>query len=397
MLTLAALAAFSTLVPNGSLLGKVMCGYQGWFTAPGDGTGIDWFHYARKGKFEPGSSNIEYWPDTRELGSDEKFATPFQLKDGSTAYVYSANNPKTVDRHFEWMERYGLDGVFVQRFGSDLRSPDMNRFRTNVLKSCRAGAERHGRLFAVMYDLSGLNEGETSIVRNDWKRLRDELRLTESSRYLRDHGKPVVALWGIGFNDHRRYTLKECADLISFLKDDPTYGGCEVMVGVPTYWRTGDRDAVSDPDLLPTILKADVVSPWAVGRFGTPEAAADYARTTLKGDVDWCAAHGKAFMPVAFPGFSWHNMNPGSPQNQIPRLRGRFLESQFAAYRSAGAQMLYVAMFDEMDEGTAIFKCTNDTPAGASHFLDYEGLPSDAYLQMVGDETTILHRTAPGR
>ena len=47
--------------------------------------------------------------------------------------------------------------------------------------------------------------------------------------------------------------------------------------------------------------------------------------------------------------------------------------------------MIYVAMFDEVDEGTAIFKCVNDVPVGAgAKFIGYEGLPSDYYLRLTG-------------
>jgi hypothetical protein len=53
--------------------------------------------------------------------------------------------------------------------------------------------------------------------------------------------------------------------------------------------------------------------------------------------------------------------------------------------------MLYVAMFDEVDEGTAIFKCTNQPPVGDGvAFLTYEGLPSDYYLRLVGMAGKVL-------
>ena len=47
-------------------------------------------------------------------------------------------------------------------------------------------------------------------------------------------------------------------------------------------------------------------------------------------------------------------------------------------------------MFDEIDEGTAIFKCTNDPPVGASEFKTYEGLPSDHYLWLCREGGRLL-------
>ena len=95
-------------------------------------------------------------------------------------------------------------------------------------------------------------------------------------------------------------------------------------------------------------------------------------------------------MVFVFPGFSWHNMNPGRPFDQIPRRKGEFLWSQFVRSKQSGARSAYVAMFDEMDEGTAIFKCTNDPPTGESPFLTYDGLPSDHYLWLTGMGAKLL-------
>ena len=48
------------------------------------------------------------------------------------------------------------------------------------------------------------------------------------------------------------------------------------MIGVPTYWREGGRDAVTGDELKELhdiIMEADVVSPWTVGRYNTPKTA----------------------------------------------------------------------------------------------------------------------------
>jgi hypothetical protein len=75
----------------------------------------------------------------------------------------------------------------------------------------------------------------------------------------------------------------------------------------------------------------------------------------------------------------------GAALNAIPRARGEFLWSQFQSNKLMGAEMIYVAMFDEVDEATAIFKCTNDPPATEqTPFVTYEGLPSDFYLRLTG-------------
>lgn len=375
-----------------TLTGKVMCGYQGWFNAEGDGAERGFVHWTkRRGTLAPGNVKVDLWPDVSDLGPEERFPTGFKHADGRTADVFSPYKSATVWRHFQWMREYGIDGAFVQRFITDLRDPRALRHNNTVLAHCREGANRSGRTYAVMYDLSGLGTNRIQEVMDDWSSLHKRMQITEDPAYLHHHGRPLVAVWGVGFNDRRAYTLAECRRLVEFLKQDE----CSVMLGVPTGWRELNRDSVKNPALHELLGLVDVISPWTVGRYRDPAEAKRHGETTWRADLGWCAEKKIDFLPVVFPGFSWFNMY-GRQFDAIPRLKGQFLWSQFVAAKKAGATMIYVAMFDEVDEGTAIFKCTNDVPVGeGAKFLTYEGLPADFYLRLTGRGGKMLRDEVP--
>lgn len=383
------------VVDASTMTGKVMCGYQGWFNTPDDGAGRGWVHWGRK-PLGPGDASFDLWPDVSELGPDERFATGFKYPDGRVAEVYSAYNPKTVARHFKWMRDYGIDGVFLQRFVSGVGKPDVMSHYERVLSNVRAGAEQYGRAWGMMYDLSGTRSDQIQKVYDDWKLLVDRDHITRDKQYIHQNGKPIVVLWGLGFADGRDPLLDAGPKLIDWLKRDPTYGGNTVMIGVPGNWRTTDTAAVPLAKFQRMLLAADIIQPWSVGSFNTIDGAIKKAQNTWAPDQQWCLAHGKQFMPVVFPGFTWHNLKSKrqkAPSDQIPRLGGRFLWTQYLQAKQLGVPMVYQAMFDEVDEGTAIFKVNSAVVPdgqGKSEFVSLHGLPSDFYLKLVGEATRLI-------
>ncbi len=387
--------------PEG-LAGRVVTGYQGWFRAEGDGSGLGFQHYEKGRSFEPGKCTIDFWPDVSEYDPDELFPTLFRHQDGTTAHVFSSIHPKTVDRHFDWMAEYGIDGGFVQRFASHGAKPHRDyrglKFENRKLMLCREAAIKHDRVWVLMYDLSGLHDEDFERLAEDWKQLRDSMQLgtdPNDSAYLHVNGKPLVAIWGVGFSDDRKYSLEKTEWFIRLLKENPEWGGMSIMLGVPYYWRDQQRDAVTDPRLHSVLKLADVISPWSVGRYRGQDDAAKMM-THQQRDHDWCEQQKIDYLPVLWPGFSWQNLN-GEAASHVPREGGRFLWRQFQATAMSGGRSAYVAMFDEMDEGTAIFKCTNDPPVGKSEFRTYESLPSDHYMWLTGEGGRLLRGELPTR
>ena len=372
-------------VETDTYYGKVMAGYQGWFRAPGDGTGQGWVHWGRGSNFSEDSVTIDFWPDTRELSPEEKYPTRFKHADGSTAYVFSSVEKKTVMRHFEWMKDAGIHGVFLQRFINGTEPAIKLYGYTKVLQNVQEAANTHGRAWALMYDMSGGGNAERSIrlFKADWMRLIDNMNLGKDPNdkaYQHHNGKPLVAIWGL-FED-REGMPEFYNEIIDFVKNDPVYGGFSVMIGSENYWRVGEGEQYEI--LREAVKKADIISPWTVGRYRTPEAAEEFISRMHGPDIAWCEENGIDFLPVVFSGFSWHNLKIDPPLNQIPRLQGEFLWRQVYENIQHGAKMFYVAMFDEVDEGTQIYKVHPDPPVGDAPFLNYEGLPEDHYMWLTG-------------
>jgi hypothetical protein len=390
-----------------SLQGIHVAGYQGWFDCPGDGAGLGWGHWFIGGRDpkDPNSLGVDEWPDTSELGSDERCPTGFKLASGAPAYLFSDQNPKTVARHFLWMQQYGIDGAAMQRFTTALSNGAQKSHFDTVLRNARAGAEANRRGFFVMYDISGMNDGSAmQAIARDWPHLTGDLHLTDSPSYIYDRGKPVVGVWGLGFKD-RDITPQGAAAIIHFLK---TAGvPATVLGGVPASWGNLGRDrqwldARPDQQWAAVYRSLDVISPWTVGRIRDDRSADNYARLRIIPDLAETRRLGMEYMPVVFPGYSFYHVGRSArlnlPLNSIPRRCGEFYQHQIANVVRSHADMLYTAMFDEVNEGTAIFKMAvskNQEPTRTELVpLDADGCgsaTSDMYLRIAGSATRALH------
>ena len=393
------------IVPDPSTLtGKLMFGYQGWFSAPGDGSRIDrWRHWSSSATPAADTVTFDAWPDMSDYvaAGVPLYDTALRYPDGSVARLYSAYDAEAVDLHFRWMAEHGLDGVFLQEFVGELTEGSAIReFRDRVTQNVMAGSEAHERVFAIMYDISGADPATlVAQIRAHWEWVVADLAATSSPRYLRHRGRPVVAIWGLGFTDRSATPAIANALLDYFETDAPA--PVTVMGGVPTGWRTLDGDARSDPAWADVYRRFDVISPWAVGRSANDADVASFRRDRVVPDLAATTATGQDYMPVIFPGFSWTNLMSGAPLNQIPRRAGRFWWTQLHEYAGAGATMFYGAMFDEVDESTAMFEVaatSSELPStGTFLSLDADGfaLPSDFYLALAGEGGRALRGEIP--
>jgi hypothetical protein len=389
-------------VDASTLDNKVLIGYQGWFTCPEDGS-QRWTHWPR-GVPAADTLTVELYPDLRELDADERCTVPGMTIDGKPAYLFSSRNQKTVNRHFRWMKEYGLDGVLVQRFVGEIRRKRADR--DVVLKNIMAAAQESGRTFAIEYDISGGNaETFSQTLKDDWAYLVDELKVTSHPNYQRHNGKPVLSLWGMGLNDgpgHPPADPQVAKDLIEWFKSKaPAAYRVTYMGGTPARWGTLTADARPDPAWAGVYAAMDVVQPWNVGRYRTPEAVDRWKEDALIPDVKRAEANHQIYMPAVFPGFSWSNLKKNTAKNQIPRLRGEFLWRQAFNAKMAGVKVLKIAMFDEVDEGTAILKVVSSRKEAPDQgfwlTLDVDGveLPSDWYLRLAGEITRMFHGDLP--
>jgi len=395
----AAYTAPSWAMSADGLKGRLIVGYQGWSGCPGDYEGnSQWPHYFFKNIQDVNHLAIDLLPSVREFSREDLCETDLRRPDGSPIYLYSAQNIHVVEKHFKWMAKYGIDGAALQRFiGLVSERPEMRKRSDHMIANARLAAEESNRVFFITYDVSGANP-ETVVrdIETDWKHLVNDLKITASPSYLHENGKPVIEIWGFGFRN-RPGTPEEVTALIHELKGG--FNGLEAVTligGVPTNWRTLSGDSKEDPHWASTYRSYDIISPWSVGRFGKDAGADAFLCNHVLPDMAETKRLGIGYMPVIFPGFSRYNQQTDHDQeekailNQIPRRCGKFLWHQVYDLLNADVNMIYGAMFDEVDEGTALMPVEtreDRLPKGAKMvYLDQDGcsLPDDWYLRIVG-------------
>ncbi|KAH9836626.1 uncharacterized protein C8Q71DRAFT_50623 [Rhodofomes roseus] len=391
---------------------KFMVGYQGWFTCPGDGPPLDphhhgWLHWFNFPIPDGGRPNTDLWPDLSEYSPSELYPAPgVKYPSGEQAFLFSSRNAKTVNRHFHWMAQHGVDGAFLQRFAgqTDLEAGNeaIRNQRDEVGDRVREAAEKEGRVFAIMYDVSGVPpERIQRVIEHDWMHLMHDKGILDSPNYLREKGKAVVTFWGFGFADSR-HDPHVVRAITKFVREN-TPGGAYIMAGTPAHWRTSVSDADPNPDFVNVWLEEfDAISPWTIGRYHNEESADWFEKEKIAGDVKLINERNERreqtqvgrkvdYIPVVFPGGSGHNLSEGKwGWNDAPRQGGRFLWRQLYNVRRHGVRIVYGAMWDEYDEGTAylpVVSHKNQLPVLDTHrfmALDEDGydLPPDWYMRI---------------
>jgi hypothetical protein len=377
----AALAA-PAASPPGDVVGKITVGYQGWFACTGDGAPINgWWHWSQNWSQPPSPSNsaIKSWPDVREYS--RTYATAFaNLNGGQPATLFSSYDQQTVDTHFRWMQETNLDTAALQRFNpNSSEGPTRDAMASKV----RSAAERSGRKFYIMYDVTSWTSMQPEI-KADWT---NKMRAhTASSAYARQNGKPVVGIWGFGFNEaNKPWPAATCLDVITWFQNQ----GCYVMGGVPTHWRRGVED--SRPGYLEVYRALDMLSPWMVGRISTNADSDNFYQNVNLPDQAECNAHGVDYQPCVLPG----------DLQERHRRHGEFMWRQFYNLVRVGAQGIYISMFDEFNEGNQICKTAENAsqiPSGSGIWAldeDGTGCSSSYYMRLTGDGGRMLKGELP--
>jgi hypothetical protein len=248
----------------------------------------------------------------------------------------------------------------------------------------------------------------TQDIERDWHHLTADLRVTASSQYIRERGKPVLEIWGFGFLD-RPGRPEEVSALQANLERGE--GGLEAVTligGVPPEWRTLDGSSKREHAWAPVYRQFDILSPWSTGRYIDAGGEAKFLAQRVVPDLEETHRLGIGYLPVVFPGFSWSNLSRldrgrAAPLNQIPRDCGRFEWTAIRHLLAAHVHMIYLAMFDEVDEGTAVFKLESraaNLPVGATVLsLGADGCTAapDLYLGLSGAAGPLIRSGRPAQ
>jgi len=343
---------------------KSFAGYQIWHKA--GSTAADWVHWSYGVVPAAGfhvNEDIASFPDLSSFPDTDTYPTNFAtLGNGNATRLYNDADANIINRQMAWLETAGLDGVAIQRFvGPVGRSITITpeSHLTHVKNACEAT----GRLFYICYDLNGSDATILQRLQTDWVYEIEQMRaLTSSPNYATVNGKPVVEMWGIGYDMIQNN--QTCLDLISFFQSR----GCYVIGGTPRGWRTNSEGA--NPNFLNVYNALDAISPWTVGVYSDINGANNYLTSKMVDDKAYCDLNGIDYLPVVFAG-SANWLSADGSFAQTDRGGGKLFWQQVLNAKSIGLTSVYYAMLDEFEESTNLIH-------GA---VDYFDIPTDQYFE----------------
>jgi hypothetical protein len=367
-------------VDNQSVRGKVMSGYQGWFSAPNDLMDRGWNHWGRSRGVDPSPTEItiDMWPWMDEYRPEDIYrAGEMVLQDGRPAYLFSSSDLDTVRTHFRWMRRYNIDGVYLQRFVNTNNSGYYGA-KEFVLSNVRQAAREEGRVWAIEYDVSSLSPTADpfTVIKNDWNWLVNEVGILGGPRYLHEDGKPVLFIWGFSANG-RNFTLAQANEIVDWFRAQDLY----LIGGVPNNWE-------DKADWHGHYQRYDQLLGW--------QSRSD---NELRQEAQLLQSWGMKLLPHVWPGFSWTNLQKLQPgESYTARRRGSFYWECIRSALRSGADQLFLGMFDEYDEGTAIMPMTDNHPLPHTQwgqYIDNSGREPFWWLRLSGYANELLDGARP--
>lgn len=321
--------------------GKVVTGYQGWFSTPGNNfsTLTTWRHW---GGQHPNNTNhlfrqpmykyklnktphrgisFDLFPDMSEYSQNGATLADAGFKDKSNnqVYLFDSADPEVTKLHLKWMRDNNIDVAALQRFAVDLQDVNVKSHMDAVLKNFFDHVNSYGRKFYIMYDISSLSQQCNGgycwkhVIENDFNAIYNlyQNKITNPNLYAHEtnkngESKPVICLWGLGVSG-RIGTNTDYIQIIEWFKNKGFY----VIGGLDQYFY--DTNRPNQENKHQAYKELDMISPWYVNSFADNgnEIKNFYSNQVLNG-LNFCKQandyKGIDFMPVVFPGFSWYNL-----------------------------------------------------------------------------------------
>ena len=351
-----------------TLKGKVMTGYQGWFGTPNDiaDTGI-WKHWVKNNAMTAENFTIDMWPDLTEYDpASLALAGDVVTASGAPAYLFSSRSYPAVQKHFRWMRKHNIDGAWLQRF-----NPKAGTDSEWVLRNVSQAAAEEGLIWGVEYDVSGMADATVAAkLQADWEWLTTQFDLLNDPRYVHEDGKPVVFIWGLAVPD-RGFSTASANAVVDYFRAQ----GVHIIGGLPSQWNSLDSDWQNH------MAKYDGVLVWM---------------NTTPSDSAFFRNRGQDFYPHIWPGFSWAHLKQMPASSAYTNREGGqfYWDKGRDSIKAGGADRLFVGMFDEYDEGTAIAPMTDNPPDSwqdYGRFLNNQGKPADWWMMLTDELKRMMY------